>query len=67
MNAKVQIDTVNVVRISKVARLKNVLKRWRQNYRSRLELQTLNHYELKDIGVSRAEALEEAKKPFWRG
>jgi uncharacterized protein YjiS (DUF1127 family) len=30
------------------------------------ELAELNDYLLKDIGVSRAEALREAEKPFWR-
>ena len=67
MNARVQIDTVKPVRINKVSVLKRSLKRWWQNYRSRRQLEMLNHYELKDICVSRAEALEEAKKPFWRG
>ena len=67
MNARVQIDTVKPVRNSKVSVLKRSLKRWWQNYRSRRQLEMLSYYELKDIGVSRAEALEEAKKPFWRG
>ncbi|WP_370278716.1 DUF1127 domain-containing protein [Pontibacterium sp.] len=66
MNARVQIDTVKPVRNNKVSVLKQSLKRWWQNYRSRRQLEMLSHYELKDIGVSRAEALEEAKKPFWR-
>jgi uncharacterized protein YjiS (DUF1127 family) len=30
------------------------------------ELAELNDYLLKDIGVSREEALREAEKPFWR-
>lgn len=67
MNARVQIDTVKTIRNIKVSVLKQSLKRWWQNYRSRRQLEMLCHYELKDIGVSRAEALEEARKPFWRG
>jgi uncharacterized protein YjiS (DUF1127 family) len=30
------------------------------------ELAELNDYLLKDIGVSREEAMREAEKPFWR-
>jgi len=67
MNARVQIEAVSTVRNSNVSVLKRSLKHWWQNYRSRRQLEMLSHYELKDIGVSRAEALEEAKKPFWRG
>jgi uncharacterized protein YjiS (DUF1127 family) len=38
-----------------------------QRQRSRLgELAELNDYLLRDIGVSREEALREAQKPFWR-
>jgi len=39
----------------------------RSHQRRRLgELAELNDYLLKDIGVSREEALREAMKPFWR-
>jgi uncharacterized protein YjiS (DUF1127 family) len=39
----------------------------RSRQRSQLgELAELNDYLLKDIGVSREEALREAEKPFWR-
>jgi|GEM_PF-1588997 len=39
---------------------------WRQNARGRKELQRLNTEQLKDIGLSRADALTESYKPFWR-
>jgi uncharacterized protein YjiS (DUF1127 family) len=39
----------------------------RSRQRSQLgELAELNSYLLKDIGVSREEAMREAEKPFWR-
>lgn len=40
--------------------------KWVQNYRSRKALARLTNDELKDIGISRAEARLEAEKPFWR-
>ena len=38
---------------------------WRQNARSRHELLRLNERELRDIGLTRCEALYEANRPFW--
>ncbi|MBN0987234.1 DUF1127 domain-containing protein [Amphritea sp. ZJ14W] len=43
-----------------------VWQRWLQRYRSRRLLLRLDREQLKDIGVTREEALEEAGKPFWR-
>lgn len=42
------------------------LRRWYLNWRTRRQLASLDSHLLKDIGVTRAEALEEARKPFWR-
>ncbi|WP_271270746.1 DUF1127 domain-containing protein [Aliamphritea hakodatensis] len=36
------------------------------NYRSRLQLKMLDDDALKDIGISRADALSEAHKPCWK-
>lgn len=41
------------------------IERRRQRRRLR-ELADLNDYLLRDIGVSRSEALRESAKPFWR-
>ena len=43
-----------------------VWQRWLQRYRSRRLLLQLDRGQLKDIGITREEALEEARKPFWR-
>jgi len=45
-----------------LARMRSVAARWRE----RRILETLSDRELRDIGVSRSEALAEAAKPFWR-
>ncbi len=39
---------------------------WHERRRGRVELARMSHYELRDIGISRGEALMEAGKPFWR-
>ncbi|MBV8534125.1 MAG: DUF1127 domain-containing protein [Alphaproteobacteria bacterium] len=39
---------------------------YRQNHRERAQLRALSDRELRDIGISRCDALQEAKKPFWR-
>jgi uncharacterized protein YjiS (DUF1127 family) len=46
-----------------------ILQFWvdRSRQRRRLaELAAIDNYLLKDIGISQAEALREAAKPFWR-
>jgi len=39
---------------------------WRRRSQTRRSLKTLSEHQLRDIGVSRAEAVVEADKPFWR-
>jgi uncharacterized protein YjiS (DUF1127 family) len=40
---------------------------WQQRARERRELGSLSDDLLKDMGLSRSTASEEARKPFWRG
>lgn len=40
---------------------------WRQRARSRRALMWLSEEQLRDIGIDRLTAMEEASKPFWRG
>lgn len=42
------------------------LQRMARCYRTRKQLAMLDARALKDIGVSRTDALEESRKPFWR-
>jgi len=48
------------------ARASDVLRLWRQRTRSRKQLGDLTEDQLRDIGLSRADAFVEANKPFWR-
>ena len=40
---------------------------WHERARQRSALMELSDYMLCDIGISRAAAIDEAEKPFWRG
>lgn len=42
------------------------LNRWRINWRTRRQLALLSDHMLKDIGLSRIDAEQEAQKPFWK-
>jgi uncharacterized protein YjiS (DUF1127 family) len=44
--------------------VKRYLVEWRLRARSRRELMNLNDWILRDIGVSRYDAVSEASKPF---
>ncbi|MVW75823.1 DUF1127 domain-containing protein [Pseudomonas xionganensis] len=46
-------------------RLGRQLKRWWQLAEQRRQLAMLGDAQLKDIGLSRADALQEAERPFW--
>lgn len=42
------------------------VREYRENSRQRRQLAQLPDYLLKDIGITRADALKEAEKPFWQ-
>lgn len=42
------------------------LKLWRSRSRQRRRLTHFSDHQLKDIGVSRADAWAESSKPFWK-
>ncbi len=46
--------------------LVRLLLAWQERADERLRLREMDDHMLKDIGVSRAEALRESAKPFWR-
>jgi uncharacterized protein YjiS (DUF1127 family) len=43
-----------------------VIREWHRRARSRRELLALDDHMLKDIGITRVDALYEVAKPFWR-
>jgi uncharacterized protein YjiS (DUF1127 family) len=47
-------------------RVAMMLATWLQRRRSRLELAGLDDHLLRDVGLTRADVLHEASKPFWR-
>ena len=49
-----------------LAALMLTLAVWRHRYRTRRDLAELDDGRLHDIGLSRRQALHEARKPFWR-
>jgi len=49
----------------KLYELACILKQWQQNYRTRKALIRLSDEQLKDVGLSRKQAQNEASKPFW--
>ena len=49
-----------------VGALLTELERWRARHRQRHALLRLDDHLLADIGLTRAEAEAEARKPFWR-
>ncbi|WP_245574080.1 DUF1127 domain-containing protein [Neptunomonas japonica] len=57
---------MTMIIIEMFRRILQRLRELQQRQRSRRELVTLDRYALKDIGISRADALLEANKPFWR-
>lgn len=46
--------------------LTDMLDLWQRRLRDRDMLRQMSTTQLKDIGLSRADALNEAEKPFWR-
>ena len=47
--------------------LQKAVQQYRHNYRTRKQLLLLDDRALSDIGITRAEALQEGRKPFWHG
>ncbi len=50
-----------------VRRALETLTTWQERADGRRELLSLDERMLHDIGISRADAVREADKPFWRG
>ena len=52
--------------VTRIADLPDVIYVWQYRARSRHQLMTMDHRLLKDMGLSRYDALREGGKPFWR-
>jgi uncharacterized protein YjiS (DUF1127 family) len=49
-----------------LARLSATVQLWRRRAQSRRQLALLGERDLRDIGLTRVDAWQELKKPFWR-
>jgi uncharacterized protein YjiS (DUF1127 family) len=49
-----------------LADLTALFRKWRSRARGRRDLAALSDRSLRDIGLSRSDALREIRKPFWR-
>jgi uncharacterized protein YjiS (DUF1127 family) len=49
-----------------VAGLRGLIGEWIRRSESRRDLAALSDRELRDIGVTRVDAMREVEKPFWR-
>ncbi|CAE6927267.1 MULTISPECIES: DUF1127 domain-containing protein [Pseudomonas] len=58
-------QAIHFDRLPSLAEMWRVLRRWRQLARERQQLARLDGAALKDLGLSRADALQEAERPFW--
>jgi len=52
---------------SPLTELRSLVALWRRRVSDRAELAQCSDRDLRDMGVSRATALGEIRKPFWRG
>ena len=62
MIASPRLVSTNPARFAPAARL----ELWAERHRQRRALLKLGDHTLKDIGVSHADAWQEASKPFWQ-
>jgi uncharacterized protein YjiS (DUF1127 family) len=66
MSASVVDRMSNAPAFSPFARLRRAIQVWRRRAWERNALLELDSRDLHDLGLSRAAALYEANKPFWR-
>jgi len=48
------------------ARAAAILRTWRERERTRAALRWMSDVELRDLGLSRSQIIQELNKPFWR-
>jgi len=65
-SARSLIETMHANNNANPASIKELLDLWISRFKQRRALGNLPDHLLKDIGISRQAALEEACKPFWQ-
>ncbi|MGB5706338.1 MAG: DUF1127 domain-containing protein [Arenicellales bacterium] len=59
------VPTRNAIKIFLGGTLSATIRIWFQRYQQRQRLTSLSERMLKDIGITREQATQEAEKPFW--
>jgi len=59
------LPTHNAIKVFLGGPLSTAIRIWIQRYQQRQRLTTLSERMLKDIGITREQATQEAEKPFW--
>lgn len=59
------VQAIHFERLPSLVGVWRMLRRWRQLARERGQLARLDGAALKDLGLSRADVLQEAERPFW--
>jgi uncharacterized protein YjiS (DUF1127 family) len=59
------VTAVRSRRLRTWSELQAVFIEWRQRVRSRYDLMMLDDRQLRDVGLTRSDARNEASKPFW--
>ncbi|WP_395504214.1 DUF1127 domain-containing protein [Ectopseudomonas hydrolytica] len=58
-------QAIHFERLPSLAAMWRMQRRWQQLARQRRQLARLDAAALKDLGLSRADAIQEAERPFW--
>lgn len=66
MPARIGVMAQGRLTLAILARLIDLVQEWRERYRQRRHLASLDHHMLRDIGLSSADVEQEIRKPFWR-
>lgn len=64
MAQSIHYEVPLVIAVNRRSR-RRVIAGWYQRYRQRRQLLTLDHGQLKDVGITVADAQHEGRKPFW--
>lgn len=66
MNSTIRLGGSTALRLP-FREIRDSILLWRHRHESRHQLLRLDDHLLRDIGLDRQGAIEEANKPFWRG
>lgn len=65
LKPQIKISNSYSKNINKLQAFVQTVQQWEQNYRTRKALCQLTAEQLKDVGLSKEQAIDEVNKPFW--